>query len=434
MRASVCIASLNIKGRRSGEIDKWMHVPQTTRERNLGILAVQETHLTDTLADQFESLFGGKFTLFHSPDPETQNVRGIAIVLNKKLVKTQGTTMTTLIPGRAILMTLPWHNDSKINILAVYSPNAPTEIRDFWKTIIDKTTEEPLLKPDIVLGDFNLVEDALDRIPSRPDDAQATNRLREFKTRFNLINGWRKAHPKEKGYTWLRDSDGTQSRIDRIYVNENLFKICGEWKIETTPIPTDHDIVSARITTPTSPEIGRGRWAIPTRLLKNKTLKVEIQKLGTDLENQLKHLNPLDTDAASPQSILRDFKTKVRETTRQHKRRFQPILKKKIMNLAEKLREATNDPSLHPDEIKITSTHLKKEMQRLLKEVHGHNRDSVAATDAAKGEKIGKMWSNRFKESKPRDTIRCLRTPNDDTLTFDSRKMAQIAMDYHNKI
>ena len=327
-----------------------------------------------------------------------------------------------------------WHNDSKINILAVYSPNAPTEIRDFWKMIIDKTTEELLLKPDIVLGDFNLVEDALDRIPSRPDDAQATNRLREFKTRFNLIDGWRKAHPKEKGYTWLRDSDGTQSRINRIYVNENLFNVCGEWKIETTPIPTDHDIVSARITTPTSPEIGRGRWAIPTRLLKNKTLKAEIQKLGADLENQLKHLNPLDTDAASPQSILRDFKTKVRETTRQHKRRFQPILKKKIMNLAKKLREATNDPSLHPDEIKITSTHLKKEMQRLLKEVHGHNRDSVAATDAAEGEKIGKMWSNRFKESKPRDTIRCLRTPDDDTLTFNSRKMAQIAMDYHNKI
>ena len=433
-RASIRIASLNIKGRKSGEIDKWMHVPQTMRERNLGILAVQETHLTDSLADQFESLFGGKFALFHSPDPETRNAKGVAIVLNKKLVDTRGTTVTTLIPGRAILMTLPWHNDSKINILAIYSPNAPTEIRDFWETITDRTTADPLLKLDIVLGDFNLVEDALDRIPSRPDDTQATNRLREFRTEYNLIDGWRRAHPEEKGYTWLRDADGTQSRIDRIYVNESLFDVCGEWKIDTAPIPTDHDIVSAKISTPTSPKIGRGRWAVPTRLMKNKTIKTEIQKLGTDLENRLKNLNPLSTNGTSPQSILRDFKTKTRELTRRHERRFQPILKKKITSLAERLREVTNDPSLPPEEIKIASTHLKKEMQRLLKETHGHNRDYVSATDAAEGEKIGKTWSNRFRESKPRDTIRCLRTPEDDTPTYDSQKMAQVAADYHNRV
>ena len=39
------------------------------RNRGIGVLAIQETHLTDELADQFATLFGNTFTLFHSPDP-----------------------------------------------------------------------------------------------------------------------------------------------------------------------------------------------------------------------------------------------------------------------------------------------------------------------------------------------------------------------------
>ena len=43
------IASLNIKGRKSESIDKWMHIPQIMCERKMAILAMQETHLTDKL-------------------------------------------------------------------------------------------------------------------------------------------------------------------------------------------------------------------------------------------------------------------------------------------------------------------------------------------------------------------------------------------------
>ena len=411
-----------------------MHVPQIMRERNLGILAIQETHLTDDLANQFNTLFGDKFALYHSPDPENRNARGIALILNKRFINTQGIITTTMIPGRAILMSLPWHNDAKINILAVYSPNSPQEIRDFWKSISEKTNSDPLLRPNIALGDFNLVEDPIDRILSRPDDPQATDNLREFRTKHDLVDGWRRANPDEKGYSWIRDSDGTQSRIDRIYINKELFDSCGEWKIEPTPIPTDHDLISARISTPTSPEIGRGRWAVPTRLIKNKTIKAEIQKLGTDLERRMRNLTPSNPTRENPQTLLRDFKVKTREMIRRHEKRIQPIIKMKITKLTEKQRLVTNDPSLGPDEIKIASTHIKREIQGLMKEAHRRNRNSLMAVDVAEGEKIGKTWSNRVKETKPRDTIKCLRNPADNTLTYNSQKMTQIAADYHNDI
>jgi len=110
------------------------------------------------------------------------------------------------------------------------------------------------------------------------------------------------------------------------------------------------------------------------------------------------------------------------------------MIKMRIMKLNEKPQEVTNNPNLPPDEIKISSVHIKKEIQRLTKESHNQHRDSLVATDVVEGEKIGKKWSNQFKTSKPRDTIKCLRDPENGSLTHDSTRMTQIAATYHDKI
>ena len=121
------MASLNIKGRRSGDIKKWMHIPQIMRKKKISILAVQETHLTDELAHQFKSLFKNTLDLIYSPDPETRNARGIAIVLNKRLMKTDNVKETIIVPGRAMTINIPWHDSQRVNILAIYAPNTPRE-------------------------------------------------------------------------------------------------------------------------------------------------------------------------------------------------------------------------------------------------------------------------------------------------------------------
>jgi len=433
VKARVLVASLNIKGRRSGDIDKWMHVPQVMREQNIGILAVQETHLTDELANQFRTLFENRFALFHSPDPESRNARGIAIVLNKKVIRTTEIETYTIVPGRAMAMTIPWHDNQKLKILAIYAPNAPQETRIFWKTISKAINENPNLAPNIMLGDFNLVEDALDRLPTKPDDHQNTEALRNFRLKHNLIDGWRKSHPDEKGYSWSRDSDGTQSRIDRIYIREEFFNECKDWEINPAPIPTDHDIVSARISTPSTPNIGRGRWAVPTRLIKNKIVKNEIQRLALELEDEMVKSRSRTT-RKNPQTMLREFKRKVREIARAIEKKIQPMIKMKITKLSEALRAARNDGNLSEGEIKITTTKLKREIQCLLRELHQNNRDRLSAIDAVEGESIGKTWSNRFKENKPRDTIKDLRDPRTNDTTRDSKEMTKIAAQYYEDV
>ena len=175
------MASLNIKGRRSGDIEKWMHIPQIIREKRIGILAMQETHLTDELAHQFKSLFDNTLKLIFSPDPETCNARGIALVINKRLMKADDIRSTTIVPGRAIMISIPWHEGQRINVLAIYTPNAPREMREFWRSIQNKINANPNIRPHIMMGDFNLVEDAIDRIPCKADDTATTEALRNFK-------------------------------------------------------------------------------------------------------------------------------------------------------------------------------------------------------------------------------------------------------------
>ena len=173
------------------------------------------------------------------------------------------------------------------------------------------------MPPDVMLGDFNLVEDSINRLPSNADNPQSVELLRNLKIKYNLVDGWQKANPEEKGYMWSRDSNGTQSRIDCIYVHEDLFDTCSGWKIMPTSIPSDHDMISANISMPTAPTIGRGRWAVPLWLFKNRTIKKEIQELGCELQKNLDANQPR-SPSRNPQTILKQFKTRVRNSLRNH--------------------------------------------------------------------------------------------------------------------
>ena len=427
------MASLNIKGRRSGDIEKWLHIPQLMRDNGIGILAIQETHLTDELADQFKSLFNNTLTLYHSPDPTTRNARGIAIVVRKQAINTSDIAVHTIVPGRAMIAKIPWHDNQKINILAIYAPNPLRENQEFWEKIKTSVEALPDLRPDIMLGDFNLVEDALDRLPSKQDGEIATESLRELRSELDLVDGWRHTNPDTKGYTWIRESDGTQSRIDRIYVREDFLADCKDWEITQPPIPTDHEIVSAKITTPTTPEIGRGRWAIPLRLLKNKFIKGEIQNLGLKLEDKIT-TQSTRTETNNPQIWLQEFKSEILKITRTYEKRTQPKIKTKIARLHEELNNIRNSHALPIDEIKIASTQIKKEIQSLVKETHQYKRNVTTAVDAAEGETIGKTWSRRARECKPRDTIKSLKDQSTNSTTRNSRKMAQIAAKHHEEM
>jgi exonuclease III len=148
------------------------------RKKIIGVLCLQEMHLTNEHETQIEFLYLRRLKVFNSCHPFCPgNSAGVAFVLNKEMINTMNAEITEIIPGRAITINITWHNNKHITILNIYAPNNLSKHLNFWDVISKPWLEKDLPQPDFMLGDFNLTEDALDRAPVRPDNENATNAL-----------------------------------------------------------------------------------------------------------------------------------------------------------------------------------------------------------------------------------------------------------------
>ena len=213
------------------------------RKKKIGILALQESHLTDELADQIGSLFAKRIQLLNSSDLNNPTASaGIAFVLNKELVDIKWTKISTLIPGRAALLTISWQHDEPIHIINIYAPSNLSDHPAFWKQLEERWRELNLPTPHFTVGDFNVTEDSIDRAPNHADQAAATNALRECRNALNVQDTWRMEHPNDRLFTYI-SANNTMSRLDRIYTQADLPQLLFYWTTETSQVPTDHKLV-----------------------------------------------------------------------------------------------------------------------------------------------------------------------------------------------
>ena len=114
----------------------------------------------------------------------------------------------------------------------IYAPARNAKKAIFWKTLLETIENDEDLKPDIVIGDFNLVENPeLDRLNNRrgADPLTARDAMANLVVELNIANGWRRKNPQKRGYTFIGNS---QSRLDQIYVKEDIYPWCMDWRIE----------------------------------------------------------------------------------------------------------------------------------------------------------------------------------------------------------
>jgi exonuclease III len=286
-KATLKIATLNIRGGGSQATrGKWQHVNQIMRDKEIAVLAIQETHLDEQSTNELNNNFHYRMRIINSADPQNPTAgKGVAIVLNKHLTKWNEVKICIIIPGRAILLTLPLKKkDSAVNILAIYAPNTPQENVSFWASLTNTWEEVNPPIPDIMLGDFNIVEEALDRFPPHRDNTQAVSNLATFKALHTLQDGWRHHHPDVKSYSFTQEATQSRSWIDRIYVSEPIYTHSRNWDINLTSIKTDHCLTSMEFSDPGAPYIGKGRWSIPLYLVKHRKVLQLAETLGQDLE------------------------------------------------------------------------------------------------------------------------------------------------------
>jgi ribonuclease HI/exonuclease III len=432
-RAAIKIASLNMRGRGG---DKWLHINQIMKEKKIGILALQETHLTDQQTDSLHNLFGKRLKIINSIEEDSPNSKGVAIVINKEITNSQNITTKVLVPGRALFITTQWHQDQKLSLLAIYAPNNPTDNEEFWVEIKSAWRRKSLPKPDIMLGDFNVVEDSVDRIPCHPDNPNTVDSLNRLRTSWHLIDGWRHTFPNTKAYTFLQKATGTQSRIDRIYLSNELTSNSYEWAIDPAGIETDHSLISTKVSSPRAPFIGKGRWSLPTYLLENRKLLEKINKLGLELEQDLENNKEHRNDNKNPQTMFQDFKATIIREARRLSKEMVPKMNIKIEKVKKKLEAVLNDETMDEMEKTLSSAHFQEELDHLEKTRHTNTRLHTDARNRLEGETISKYWTQICKEKTPRDTIKALKILGSDPprYEFRSQNLAELAKAHHDNL
>ncbi|KAK0484216.1 hypothetical protein EDD18DRAFT_1311909 [Armillaria luteobubalina] len=288
------------------------------RTKRIGIMIVGETHLNDEQRDAVEGMPRSHLRIIHSEDPESPNARGVAIVLNKELTTMESIRAVEIIPGRVLLLETCWHGMEKLSIL----------------------------------------EDSIDRIPAKPDNASAVDSLDEMRTELQLIDGWRTCYPTTLKYTWRRPATGSQSRIDRIYVKNNIYEHCYEWGIEKAGVPTDHDMVTVRFSTATAPKIGHGRWVMPLHVVKDSHVKGFILRAGHELQELIEKYE-------NPQKLWEVFTEKLCELARQQAKAIVPNIDKEIHQLEAEITAAENSANLGDESSKMNLMILHERLDKI---------------------------------------------------------------------
>ena len=89
-------------------------------------------------------------------------------------------------------------------------------------------------------------------------------------------------------------------------MNKSILNCTLDWKINNMDIPTDHQLISCKISDHNAPFIDKGRWAIPRYILDDTPIVQEIKTLGREIME-----NPRD-----PQVDLQQFISKTCDLTR----------------------------------------------------------------------------------------------------------------------
>ncbi len=428
--------SLRLDG--SSSQDKWMLINQLMRQNRIAVLALQETHYTQLQADRINQIFTGLMQIHVSPDPDSPlAARGVAFALNLRVVRDDKVTVRELVPGRAISLSLTRRRGTKLNVLNAYAPNIMADNAAFWQQMLTMANEPGWCRPDVLLGDFNVVEDAMDRAPARNDQDQAVLALQALLTKLRLTDGWRARNGTSRAFSFLQGATGSQSRLDRIYVTDAIMSMAHSWDISPPGIPTDHCVVSVAIADYNEPDRGPGRWRLPSSLLTDKMFLDEAQKLGMLAAGELYLSQPEKQDHAE-QWRLHDFKCKVLDMARSRAKQLTSKLDRRIAAIKEDVERVLNSPLLPQDERDKEAALLRDEEARLARRRFQSCKDAVMMRDRIDGETVSPYWMKLSKPSSAQDPIYELLVPGapgaPPVYTRDSVTMAEVAGSFYNSL
>ncbi|KAJ7687517.1 Endonuclease/exonuclease/phosphatase, partial [Mycena rosella] len=356
---------------------KFKFVKRMVDENRLGILAMQETHLDDCGAADFHKIYQSWFKTIHSAHPTSPNsTAGVAFLLNKKFIDVEHVQEIELIPGHALMINIPWHKGRTVTILNIYTPSTPQERDKMWTQLWTNWKNDTHLPfPNIVLGDWNFLEDTRDRLSV--GRVSVPTSFKRLKSLLQIEDGWRNIFPDDRQYTFIQPQTDpatgfqhvSRSRLDRIYVHHSIFDSCRGWRIDQTAVKTDHSLIAMQIVCREDQGPGRGRFSLPIYLLKTRKFTREIQLLGKIPRTECVKLAEVPRrDNHNVKTLWCDFKQK----TIDHARKCSLIMEteniRQLRTWKAQLHLVIHDQEMPPDDRTLSAYLLQKKINDTLKE------------------------------------------------------------------
>jgi len=447
LRANIRITSQNVNGAAAPSEnmnyrEKWRTISHALHTEKIAILAIQESHLDQDMTETLGRNFEKNLKILNSAHPDNPRATaGVGFIINKQLIDPDEIEMHELIPGRAAFLKIKWLKSCTATILNVYAPNDRSEHANFWARIMTERRAKHLPIPDFTLGDFNVTEDPIDRMPPKLDDESAIAALRELRHEWNIRDTWRWANPTENAFTYRAQTrnERIQARLDRIYISRRAEPFTFDWEIKESAIPTDHAMVSVRYAPKEAPVIGKGRWTMTLALLGNETLMEKIAERGIELQNRVTQdrIERTDRQTTNTQTHWESYKDSIQRIAKDAAKENYHKISSRIKAIERDLKETNNNPEIRTNgNIQTHKAYLANHLKHLKKKEEKNRKDLLNTKLANHGERLGGMWSALGKEKRPRNPIHRLKIPHTNPPQYErhSKRMAELARNHHDTL
>lgn len=257
--------------------NKRLETFQTLLNENYDVIALQETHCDFESVETWKEEWGGT-SIWSTYKTDKA---GTAFLFNPKLqIKILEQKSDKL--GRILRATVEIENH-KLQIANIYGPNPQNlqESENFFHSIDEFL--DPRTEP-IIFGDFNMVEDLLnDRKGGTPKKRHSYGQksLGDLVESFELVDIWRHLNPDKNSFTWRTKDNRIRSRLDRIYLPEQLISQIDNCYIKYFPW-SDHDLCGIKISLPNSQSKGKGFWCLNTQFLEHERYQEKIRNFWAE--------------------------------------------------------------------------------------------------------------------------------------------------------
>ena len=161
------------------------------------------------------------------------------------------------------------------NVVNIYAPNIVSERKTFFERLHDFFISNG---SRIIAGDFNCINNVLDRVRSSNTLLPDKKCLTAFLSDFSLVDVWRKLNPRGVSFTWSNSDHSQASRIDRFLISRCLFKHVRSNKVLPCAF-SDHDFVDFELSLDGFSNNRGGVWRLNTVLLADADFRREVSSV-----------------------------------------------------------------------------------------------------------------------------------------------------------